>query len=80
VAALLAPASSLAVTFILLYLLEYLQCAVYFVKSGLMRGRDACLAVMLLPVAALTHSLPANLALINALLGRRTSKFKTSHE
>ena len=62
------------------YLADYLQCLLFFRRAGFVRAHSIVTELLATCAAILMHSAPANVALIDVVLGRRIVKHKTAHE
>lgn len=79
-ACLLAAADSpAAMVFILLYLTEHMQCNIFFYRQGYIPLSDLLLSPIIVLIGILVHSFPADKALMDIVLKRNTTKYKTDH-
>lgn len=76
----IAPISVLSITFLTLYLLEYIQCLLFFYKRSNIKLGDILLAPILIVTNLIVHSLAANKALLDFICKREIIKYKTNHE
>jgi len=65
--------------FLTLYLLEYVQCAVFFYRNGYISLSDVLISPFIILASLLIHSLPADQAFVDMMLGHRIVKHKTAH-
>jgi hypothetical protein len=70
----------IAALVLIAYFGDMAQCLLFFRQAGYVRVGTFTVTMLSVIAASLCHSAPANIAAIDALLGRRVVKYKTAHE